>query len=83
MKYFTYILLCSDNKYYVGHTADLNQRFDRHLDKVGAKFTSQNKPIKIAWYQKFESEIESIKREKQIKGWSRVKKKKLIKGLWK
>ena len=83
MKYFTYIILCSNNKYYVGHTNNLKSRFSRHLQKSGAKFTAQNKPIRLLWEQQFNTEIEAIKREKQIKGWSRIKKENLIKGTWK
>lgn len=82
MKYFTYIIICDNNKYYVGHTHDLKQRFDRHYCKSGAKFTSQNKPIRIVWFQEFDNEIDSIKREKQIKGWTRIKKENLINGIW-
>jgi putative endonuclease len=82
MKYFTYIILCGNNKYYVGHTADLQKRFDRHKNKTGARFTLQNKPMRILWSKEFKTEIESVKREKQIKGWSRIKKEKLINGIW-
>ena len=82
MKYYTYIILCENNHYYVGHTLNLASRFERHLKKYGAKFTLQNKPIKLVWSQKFDSEIESIRREIQIKGWSRIKKEKLISGDW-
>lgn len=82
MKYYVYIILCANNKYYVGHTHDLDKRFSRHFNKSGAKFTSQNKPVKIVWFQEFNNEIDSIKREKQIKGWTRAKKENLIKGTW-
>jgi len=37
----------------------------------------------MLWNQKFETEIGAIKREKQIKGWSRIKKENLINGNWK
>ncbi len=83
MNYFTYIILCGDNKYYVGHSSDVEQRFERHSHKNGAKFTAQNIPVKILWKQKFDTEIEAIRREKQIKGWNRNKKENLIKGVWK
>jgi predicted GIY-YIG superfamily endonuclease len=83
MGHFTYTILCQGNKYYVGHTDDLIKRFNRHLNKFGAKFTAQNRPIKILWKQEFETEIEAIKREKQIKGWARAKKENLIRGIWK
>lgn len=83
MKYHTYILLCQNGKYYVGHSINVLKRLNRHLNKAGAKFTSQNKPIKIIWKQAFETEAEAVKRERQIKGWSRSKKEKLIRGIWK
>lgn len=82
MKYSTYILLCQNGTYYTGHTSDLSERFIRHLNKTGAKHTAQNAPLKIVWSQNFNTEIEAIKREQQIKGWSRAKKEKLIKGIW-
>ena len=82
MGFYTYIILCKNDKYYVGHTRDLGLRFKRHKSKDGAKFTKQNSPVRISWSQEFETEIESVEREKQIKGWSRNKKENLIKGIW-
>lgn len=82
MNYFTYIILCSNNKYYVGHTNNIESRFSRHSQKLGAKFTAQNKPVRILWKQEFATEIEAIKREKEIKGWVRTKKDKLINKIW-
>jgi predicted GIY-YIG superfamily endonuclease len=82
MNYYAYIILCSNGKYYVGHTNNLKKRFEYHVRKKGAKYTSQNKPIKILWYQEFNNEKDAIKRESQIKGWSRSKKEKLINGIW-
>lgn len=83
MNYFTYIIQCENSKYYVGHTNNISQRFGRHLLKQGAEFTKQNKPVRVIWYQKFNNEIDAVDREKQLKGWSRAKKEKLIKGIWK
>ena len=83
MNYFTYIILCSNNHYYVGHTNNLKKRFNYHLKQIGAKFTAQNKPIKVLWSQGFDNEIYAINRERQIKGWTRIKKENLINGLWK
>ncbi|MCX6812322.1 MAG: GIY-YIG nuclease family protein [Candidatus Berkelbacteria bacterium] len=82
MNYFTYIILCDNGKYYVGHSSDVDRRFERHSSKNGAKFTAQNTPVKILWKQEFNTEIEAIRREKQIKGWSRAKKENLIMGIW-
>jgi len=82
-EYFTYIILTSNGKYYVGHTNNLENRVDYHTKGLGANFTAQNKPIRLTWSQKFSTEIEAIKREHQIKGWSRSKKERLIAGTWK
>ena len=81
-EYFTYIILTSNGRYYTGHTNNLEDRLRRHLKRFGAKFTAQNKPIKIVWSQIFETKTEAVKRERQIKGWTREKKEKLINGTW-
>jgi putative endonuclease len=83
MNYFTYIILCSNNHYYVGHTNNLQKRFDYHLREIGAQFTRQNKPLRIVWFQEFTDELDAIKREAHIKGWTRAKKENLINGIWK
>lgn len=83
MKYITYILFCKDGSYYTGHTSDLFARFNRHINQTGAEYTAVNMPVKILWSQEFNSEVEAIRREKQIKGWSRAKKENLINGIWK
>ena len=81
--FFTYIILTSNNKYYVGHTNNLAKRFEYHEKGFGAKFTKKNRPLKVIWSQQFEAENDAIKRERQIKGWSRIKKEKLTSGAWK
>jgi len=81
-EYFTYIILTSNGRYYTGYTNNLEDRLDKHLKGLGARFTAQNKPIKIVWSQRFETETEAVKRERQIKGWVREKKEKLINGSW-
>jgi putative endonuclease len=82
-RYCTYIILTSNKKYYVGHTNNLDDRFKRHLNGSGPKFTAQNKPIKVVWFQNFNTEMDAVRREKQLKGWTREKKEKLIDGVWK
>ena len=78
-KFFTYIILTSNNKYYVGHTKSLLDRLNYHQNDKGAKFLVKNKPLKIVWHQEFNNKLEAIRREKQIKGWKREKKESLIK----
>ncbi len=83
-KYFVYILKCLDNSYYVGFTRDLQQRTAQHASGRGGKYTSDNKVSDLVYYETFFSQSEALKREKQLKGWSKAKKEALIKGdIWK
>lgn len=76
--WYLYILLCEHNKLYIGISTDVEARFELHLINKGAKFTQKNKPIKIVYTEKLTSLSEAIKKEIQIKKWSREKKDKLI-----
>ena len=80
MKWFVYILACSNNSYYVGHTNDLSARFTRHQKGQGAKHTAQNRPATILYHESFPNELAAIRRERQLKHWSRAKKEALIAG---
>ena len=78
--YFVYILKCSDDSYYVGVTGDLDQRVDKHNAGAGAMWTSLLRPVKLVYSEQIESESEALKRERQIRGWTRAKKEALIAG---
>ncbi len=78
--WYLYILLCKNNKLYIGITKDVKKRFELHKINKGAKFTQKNKPIKIVYIEKLYSLSEARKREIQIKKWSRKKKEDLING---
>lgn len=80
-KYFVYILLCSDNSYYVGVTNDVVLRVQEHNKGLDTKsYTIGRRPVKLVWYQEFLDRNEAISKEKQLKGWSRKKKEALIAG---
>ena len=63
---------------YTGITSDLAGRVSEHKTGKGSKFTSKYKINKLVYYEAYESVNEAIMREKQIKGWLRSKKIKLI-----
>lgn len=75
--------MCSDGSYYTGMTNDLERRIKQH-QSGGNRFsyTSQRLPIKLVWQLQCTNPTEAIKIEKQIKGWSRRKKKALIEENW-
>ncbi len=81
-KYYFYLARCSDNTLYAGYCADIKNREIKHNKGEGAKYTKYRAPIKIVYFEEFLTRSEAMKREAQIKGWSRVKKENLIKGLF-
>jgi len=81
-KWYVYIVECRDKSYYTGLTWQPDLRWKQHLSKLGSKFTSRHIAEKIVYLEEYEDLEQARRREKQIKGWSRKKKEKLIKGEW-
>jgi len=84
MSAYTYILLCSDNRYYVGSTTNLELRLKEHFAEsdalYGSRFTKGYKPIKLVYKEEYSTVAEAFKRERQLHGWSHAKKQALIDG---
>jgi len=78
MSYYVYILKCSDQSYYVGSTSDIAKRLATHNAGKGASWTAKRLPVRLAYQEQYESKSDAIKREQQLKGWSRAKKEALI-----
>ena len=74
------LLRCSDGSYYVGHTENLKNRISLHNSGRGAAYTAARRPVTLVFQESENSKLEAVKREKQIKRWSRAKKKALIQG---
>jgi predicted GIY-YIG superfamily endonuclease len=76
--WYTYILKCADGSFYTGRTNDLSERLTRHNAGRGPKWTACRLPVQLVYQEHHENEESAIKREKQIKKWSRSKKEALI-----
>ena len=66
---------------YTGVTNDLKRRLLFHRENTNLKrraFTSKYKCFYLIYYECFSFVKDAIKREKQIKGWLRIKKEKLV-----
>lgn len=66
-KYYVYILLTENNTLYCGYTNDVEQRFEKHINGTGAKYTKANKPVKILYTKEFQTKSEALKEEYRIK----------------
>lgn len=78
--WFVYIVRCSDGSYYPGISPDVGKRVKLHNSGKGSHYTAAHRPVVLVYAKKFLSKSEARKREIQIKGWSRQKKEKLIRG---
>jgi len=79
-KFYIYILKCSDESYYIGYTNDLLTRVKYHYRGEGPAYTCKRHPIELVFYLEFSKRYDALSTEKQIKKWSRRKKRALIEG---
>lgn len=80
--FYFYILRCSDNSLYCGQTNNLEKRIREHnfSSVKGAKYTRVRKPVNLVYSEKCLTLQEAMKREWQIKKWTKAKKEALIRG---
>jgi len=80
--YHVYILTTKKNTVlYTGVSGKLPKRCQQHKDKLIDGFTKKYNVDKLVYYEVFQYILEAIKREKQIKGYKRVKKVALIEAV--
>ncbi len=77
---YTYIVECADGSLYCGWTNDLEKRIADHNDGKGGKYTRSRLPVKLVYFEEFETKEEAMSREWHIKELSREEKLKLIKN---
>ena len=82
MSFWVYILRCSDDSFYVGHTDDLDGRLTQHETGECDSYTRTRRPVHLEYTQEFTSRYEALTAEMQIKNWSRRKKEALIREDW-
>jgi putative endonuclease len=76
--YFVYIMTTRSKTLYTGVTNNLIRRVREHKIGTGSSFTAKYKIDRLVYFERFEDIHNAIEREKQIKGWLRVKKIALI-----
>jgi putative endonuclease len=80
-EYFVYIMTNRAKTLYIGITRDLMRRVYEHQTHAIAGFTLRYKIRSLVYYEMTTDVREAIKREKQLKGWLRVKKIALIESI--
>lgn len=75
---YTYMVRCRDGSLYTGWTTDIERRIKAHNEGRGAKYTHSRRPVKLVYYEAFETKAEAMSREYAIKRLSKETKEKLV-----
>jgi predicted GIY-YIG superfamily endonuclease len=76
--WFVYILRCADGSLYIGETGNLAWRLQAHNEGPACGFTARRRPVVLVYAEEYPSREAAVKRERQLKRWTRAKKEALI-----
>lgn len=76
--HFVYIVRCSDNSLYTGYTNNIEARINKHNAGKAAKYTKIRRPVVLVYQEMYETKSEALRREYEIKTFTRQRKLKLI-----
>jgi putative endonuclease len=80
MTYFVYILRTSANTLYVGQTNNLDKRIKEHQAKTikSSKYVRSFPSFELVYSETFKTRSEALRREYEIRQWSKVEKEALV-----
>jgi len=78
--FFVYMVRCADGTLYTGLARDPDARVRVHNSGKGAKYTRSRLPVSLVYVEPCESLSAALKREHQLKPWSRAMKEALVAG---
>ena len=76
--YYVYIMASRSRVLYTGVTNDLARRVNEHKRRLTRGFTSRYRITRLVYFEEFGDVRDAIAREKQLKGWVRARKVRLI-----
>jgi len=69
------MLECSDGSFYMGYAKNLVKRLDEHNSSIkGAKYTRGRRPVRLVYFEQFETRSDATKREYVLRKKSRAEK---------
>ena len=77
--HFVYIVRCTDGSLYTGYARDPVARTRAHNAGRGARYTSGRRPVRLVYSEGFATLSEALKREYELKQWTRAEKQDLVK----
>ena len=76
-----FIYLLASRKHgalHIGVPNDLHRRLDEHTSGRGPEFTRRYGVVRLVYFETYDRIVDAIEREKQLKGWNRAWKVKLV-----
>lgn len=74
---------CIDGSFYTGMTNDIARRYDEHCYGHDTScYTYMRRPLRLVYVGEFQNPLDAIAHEKQLKGWSHIKKRAFADGDW-
>lgn len=83
MTFFVYMLRTSGNALYIGQTNNLEKRLKEHKEGKGAKYMRFVSSFELVYSEEYKTRGEAMKREYELKTWSKAKKEVLIDSIFK
>ena len=80
MHWYLYIVQCSDKSLYTGISLDVEKRVAKHNSNTGAKYVRGKLPVLLVYSERLIDQQAAMKREREIKKWSKARKLQLISG---
>jgi len=69
------MLRCFDGSFYTGITNDIEHRYNQHcFGQDPGSYTYTRRPLRLVYVGEFQRVLDAIAFEKQLKGWSHIKK---------
>jgi putative endonuclease len=81
MNYFVYILASKSRTINIGVTNNLERRILEHKSKINPGYTRKYNIDRLVYFEIFGDIRQAINREKQLKGWKRIKKIHLLEAI--
>lgn len=74
MNTYCYLLKCADGSFYCGWTVDPARRLRQHQCGKGSRYTRSRLPVQLVYCEQFQDREQAMRREREIKKMSHVKK---------
>jgi type I restriction enzyme R subunit len=65
--FFVYAIQCDDGSFYIGHTDNLERRWEEHRSGTGAEHTKKHRPVELVHFEELKSREAAVKRERDLK----------------